>query len=143
MSEQHTPEPWGISHDNHDGWPLVMAGGQIVANVNAESFSGGVAHLIDMPAESNARRIVACVNACDGISQQYLEELNGETLVDKQLELIRQRDELRAALERAETAMEICSDWMTEIEMPDGWTTVADEKLRISAAIASEKGGAS
>lgn len=44
-------------------------------------------------------------------------------------------DGLVAALERAETAMEICSDWMTEIEMPDGWTTTTDEKLKISAAI--------
>ena len=80
----------------------------------------------------NARRIVACVNACAGISQQYLEELNGETLADKQMvlitqrdeysllayrrqnildEVIKQRDELLAALERFMDSHEECTDF--------------------------------
>ena len=60
-------------------------------------------------------------------------------LCDAYEEIAKQRDELLDALERAEAAMEICSDWMSEIEMPDGWTTTTDEKLKISAAIASVK----
>ena len=32
--------------------------------------------------------------------------------------LMEQRDELLAALERAETAMEICSDWMSKSDVP-------------------------
>lgn len=68
-------------------------------------------------------------------------ELAEKPLCAKIDALTKQRDELLAALKRAETAMEVCSDWITEIEMDDGWTTTADEKLKISAAIASVKGG--
>lgn len=63
--------------------------------------------------------------------------MSSAQLVIECQDLCRQRDELLAALKRAETAMEICSDWIGEIEMPDGWTTTTGEKLKISAAIAS------
>lgn len=54
----HTPGPWSVSMDL-DLWPLVMAGGKIVANVNPESFYAGVADFVDMPADGNARLISA------------------------------------------------------------------------------------
>ena len=104
----YTKLPWGVSHDNHDGWPLVMAGGKIIANVNLESFSAGVADLIEMPAEANARRIVACVNACDGLDTELLEKIVsfGGTLPRRleamtnweQSEAEKQRDELAEAI---------------------------------------------
>lgn len=90
---KHTKERWEISHDNHDGWPLIVAGGKIIANINAESFSAGVADLIEMPAENNARRIVACVNACDGIPDEVL-ELDQPQFVA----ILKQRAELAEAI---------------------------------------------
>lgn len=63
MSEtEHTPGPWQVLIDPTDEWPKVVAGskiGKIIANVNPESFCGGVAELVDMPAEANARLIAA------------------------------------------------------------------------------------
>ena len=75
-------------------------------------------------------------------AQDHAYALGYRTGREDLIEIRKQRDELLAALKRAEAAMEICSDWVTEIEMPDGWQTVTDEKLKISEAIASVKGGA-
>ena len=87
MSEnKHTPEPWrtdeecGFPQDIHD------SKGNLFLRCGSDFDN-------EIYGEANARRIVACVNACAGISQQYLEELNGETLADKQMVLITQRDE--------------------------------------------------
>lgn len=108
----HTKEPWGISHDSHDGWPLVMAGGKIIANVNLESFNAGVADLIEMPAEANARRIVACVNACAGIPTDMLEAMPSgpASLLPMYARLEQQRDELVAALDRTEKCLRIAAN---------------------------------
>lgn len=63
MSEpKHTPGPWQVLIDPTDEWPKIVAGsntGTIVANVNSESFSFGVADLVEMPARANARLIAA------------------------------------------------------------------------------------
>ena len=53
MSEQHTPEPWW----NHN--TVIKANGNIPAQATSEA---------------NARRIVACVNACAGHSTEQLEK---------------------------------------------------------------------
>lgn len=60
--EAHTPRPWKVLIDPNDEWPKVVAGsniGKIIANVNPESFCFGVADLVDMPAQANARLIAA------------------------------------------------------------------------------------
>ena len=60
--EAHTPRPWKVLIDPNDEWPKIVAGsntGTIVANVNPESFSFGVADLVEMPARANARLIAA------------------------------------------------------------------------------------
>jgi hypothetical protein len=60
--EAHTPRPWKVLIDPNDEWPKIVAGsntGKIIANVNPESFCFGVAELVDMPAEANARLIAA------------------------------------------------------------------------------------
>lgn len=50
---------------------------------------------------------------------------------------VEQRETLLSALKRAETVVDICSDWMPEIEMPEeGWTQVSCERDLISDAIA-------
>ena len=147
---KHTTEPWrtdeecGFPQDIHD------SKGNLFLRCGSDFDN-------DIYGEANARRIVACVNACAGISQQYLEELNGETLADKQMvlitqrdeysllayrrqnildEVIKQRDELLAALEKCRKEL---SAWMRD-HGDDIATQEAVADAR--AAIASVKGGA-
>ncbi len=64
MSDKHTPEPWwdesGTIHAKADNWTEKV-------------------HSCDHPAkassDANARRIVACVNACAGLSNAVLEAI--------------------------------------------------------------------
>ncbi len=94
---KHTPEPWGVW--NHDGdWTIEAMSkkaGCMVDIANA-SFS-----------EQDARRIVACVNACRDIDMTVLEMPNYsvkselDTLdaqIAGRLKAESQRDELLAAL---------------------------------------------
>jgi hypothetical protein len=50
-------------------------------------------------AKANARRIVACVNACAGIETDHLENHGLPGFAEKISILVRQRDELHSALE--------------------------------------------
>lgn len=99
---QHTPEPWE-SHKTSVYFPNLMGGFDISGCPSPEA---------------NARRIVACVNACAGISTELLEQHGitdvlapSESSKDlaeasalliqsnaRQLRLTAQRDELLAAL---------------------------------------------
>ena len=86
MSE-HTPEPWRVGRPGTvvSDTPVPGMGGS-----DAVEYYGG--HLIgESIIEENARRIVACVNACAGMGDPTAEIA----------ELKRQRDELLAALEEA------------------------------------------
>ena len=98
---KHTPEPWKISHDDStEEWSIVTnQQGSIIANVNEETgpeLVGSDPVMRKMPGLENARRIVACVNACSGIRTEALEYrahmLNAHD--DTIAELKRQRDEL-------------------------------------------------
>lgn len=97
MSEQkHTPGPWHVG----------MRPGPIVYGQNGAQ----VADMIDNPRISppvlvgenenraNARRIVACVNACEGISTEEAENTNVRGALDQADGWKQQRDELLAAL---------------------------------------------
>lgn len=65
MSEiKHTPEPWSWS-----GMGRIRAGNKIIADIwNADN-----GYISDEEVAS-ARRIVACVNACAGMSTEQLEK---------------------------------------------------------------------
>lgn len=75
MSASHTPEPWKVSNEcewvvDHDryssySWAEIEACGETVAL--------SVTHRSDDLMEANARRIVACVNACAPIETSELE----------------------------------------------------------------------
>ena len=102
---KHTPEPWKISHDDSDEeWSVITNNsGSIVANVNGRTGPELVGDMpVDrvMPAEDNARRIVACVNACTGIRTEALEHrahmLKAHDYTIAELKL--QRDVLLAAV---------------------------------------------
>ena len=125
--DQHTPEPWEITNgtdiftelnatnasgqtaDHNDGWQ--------VANCSVgKTLVGG--ELVDMPYKeqsANARRIVAAVNACAGISTEMLEALpsgkiarpkkeRDEAIVDK-MAVMMEMDRLRAENERLRDAL--------------------------------------
>lgn len=79
---------------------MVMAGGEvygvIVANVNPSSFSCVTGGNVEMPAAANAARIVACVNACAGLSTDDLMNTGlvsavGYQLIEKDAEIEQQQ----------------------------------------------------
>ena len=106
----HTPEPWKISHDDStEEWSIITnQHGSIIANVNEETgpeLVGSAPVMRKMPGLENARRIVACVNACIGIRTEALEHRAHmlKAADDDIAQLTAQRDELLAALELAES----------------------------------------
>lgn len=87
---EHTKEPWA-----DDGFTSIGATG-------SDQFNGGYFTAICQgpDKQANTRRIVACVNACAGISTENLKEnLPVKELARRYNAVIRQRDELLAVLE--------------------------------------------
>lgn len=137
MNEQkHTPEPWRVECDEYDdgnggcqarAWPTVWAGGTEL--IGTEGFYSELGREADI---ANARRIVACVNACAGISTAALESLasagnltikNASLAVERVNQLERQRDQLLEALK-----------FMVERFDIDGCCYVFSQRLAISRA---------
>lgn len=92
MSE-HTKGPWAVNFTKF-------------SEVRAEN-GAVIAHCVKLTSltnlEANARRIVACVNACEGISTEHLENsLPIVELVGRHSEALREIEALKA--ERAELA---------------------------------------
>lgn len=85
-NQQHTKEPWG--YDGHSG----------IGAINSDQFNGGyfTAEVMGPDKEANARRIVACVNACAGLENDQLDKVVKNPLSSYR-ELMQQRDELLAA----------------------------------------------
>lgn len=91
MATEHTPEPW-ISEGSFIGIP----------NGKGTFYMSPLSGINQERREADARRIVACVNACAGLSTGFLEQidsiqsaLTGQLVVTEVLE--NQRDELLAA----------------------------------------------
>lgn len=101
----HTKEPWAISRDQRQGYEwnnhIVSASdpNQAICFMTHDNTPD------NEEGEANARRIVACVNACAGCATESLELapvgfFNSSYGHPKYLdELKKQRDELLAALE--------------------------------------------
>ena len=65
MSQQkHTPGPYGYGEDN-DGWYLESE--------SAKAKLGHCDQIAYCLSEDDARRITACVNACEGVRTEHLE----------------------------------------------------------------------
>ena len=103
---KHTPEPWKISHDDStEEWSIVTnQHGSIIANVNEETgpeLVGYAPVVRKMPGIENARRIVACVNACAGVRTEALEHRAHllKAVDDDIAQLTAQRDQLLVALQ--------------------------------------------
>lgn len=96
MTSQHTPGPWFT--DNKGPSDIRR---YIMCN-SAKGYFGAIAavKLVNEDSEQNARRIVACVNACEGIDTDLMEGFSPRflaTLPDRHLE---QRNDLLKALRR-------------------------------------------
>lgn len=87
----HTQEPWVVTGRVESG---MLKGDILIEDPHGECiahvYEGGVSD------EGDARRIVACVNACEGIDDELLEILqdNDKTLKGLITNLEAQRDEL-------------------------------------------------
>lgn len=109
MSEQHTPEPWYViekpapSHVDHGHRMMALCGRWMVAAPYHVAFG-------QWDNEANAKRIVACVNACAGYKTDELEQIgrwitSGESAEVAQLN--ERCDELLAALKALRAAVSI------------------------------------
>jgi hypothetical protein len=90
MSE-HTPEPW-------DGKEIPLTAAGLARTGLGIVYTNHPATAAE--AEANARRIVACVNACEGIPTEVLEQMPSgpASLLPMYARLEQQRDKLLAAL---------------------------------------------
>lgn len=73
----HTPEPWRIGRTGITGAVSIVAGDRPPTLVTEVIQS-----CTDQPAMENARRIVACVNACAGIPTEELEQGVVQALIE-------------------------------------------------------------
>lgn len=100
---KHTPEPWATEYrERHDG---TFA--QEIFDADGETIAILAWHPVRLDGwtktdrEENARRIVACVNACRGLPTDELEQKGLISAVGTELlELDKQSAELLAALEK-------------------------------------------
>ena len=94
MSEKFTKGPWKTERE---GIHALIRGGDATIVAVRHRLPADV-H------EANARRIVACVNACEGISTENLEDNRPVKWVIQQYNnVVKQRDELLKALMLAES----------------------------------------
>lgn len=126
-TEMHTQEPWMVDPDNRPGYEW---NNHIVSATDTNQTICFMTHdntAENIEGEANARRIVACVNACKGIKTESLEmevlswitDETGENPLQRErdellearracgerlIEVEQQRDELRAELHRIATA---------------------------------------
>jgi hypothetical protein len=112
--EKISPAPWSIyPGDEYQGVSILDADGETVARLywirkNAQGIKEIEA---DPYPEEKARRIVACVNACDGIKDADLAALNGTSILSKANEvsdtITEQRDALLFAIKLALPALNL------------------------------------
>ena len=145
MSEnKHTPEPWQVFEDD----PRAIVTKE---NPMLSLLSVGEDGLAIMYEEADARRIVACVNACAGVDTAWLEtmaKVGGFAVMNQYIAAYnqaaaaimaeKQRDELLAAAEAIEINAEECMDFddCTAMLVP------IDDYHKLMEAIAGVKGGA-
>ena len=102
--------------------------------------------------EANARRLVACWNACEGLTTEHLENIDmlGETLAGRfaafhasERELMDTRDELLAALKDVLAAVRYSSGLPeTVMQFEEKLDRIKAASKRANAAITKAEGGA-
>ena len=118
MSEnKHTPEPWRVEiGEQPESIALLCTSGLAHFEIVSDSQLGDI--------HADARRIVACVNACEDILDYEL-SLGCVARLSEQLRTItKQRDELLAATEAIAINSEECLDrrrYNSDSELPDDY----------------------
>lgn len=116
---KHTPEPWKIANgrktDLYMGWDTIIGISEdgdkfVLCRVNANYEELG---------KTNARRIVACVNACAGIETDTLESEGSiaEIIASKRTRIAELEAELaaeRAKVEQLRGVLDIAREAMSE-----------------------------
>ena len=135
MSAQHTPGRLVV----RGGYSIYTTDGTPVADTCLTAS-------IPDNDEANARRLVACWNACEGIDTEYLE--GDDSLPHYARRLMAQRDELLAALRMVMACagdISAAPDGLLEMALDDGDEETrrqANAFLVARAAIAKAEGGA-
>lgn len=129
----HTPEPWYIDRDERVG----MAWNNHIASLAKPNhticFMSHDGTRENLTGEANARRIVACVNACEDILDYEL-SLGCVARLSEQLRTItKQRDELLSALERSLESFEYIAKYgnscgHSQLRIPDLKAVIASVK---------------
>lgn len=97
MEAKYTPGPWKV-----EIWEYNPGRGKVPVIVAGDNATAEILPLWERPdgeQEENARRIVACVNACEGIPTEALECQSKRKISEA---WVRQRDKLVSACQRAE-----------------------------------------
>lgn len=122
---EHTKEPWYVGAQN-DGlyivagdqpaksndYPMHNADRTLVAVMKGDTYDNN---------QANARRIMACMNACRGIENDELEKVPYAALLESHRNYERQCDELLAALKK------IVSDG--DYTAPEGMKRIAKDAI--------------
>lgn len=84
MASEHTAEPWAATRTKIMGGTSCEV---VLARVNRwlVQISPGVLGIDGRTARANARRIVACVNACRGIPTEVLETFGTPTALIREM----------------------------------------------------------
>lgn len=91
---QHTKGPWQYGEDGYGNGYDVVANGR---------------HIVSCAEEANALRIVACVNACEGLDDEIFERgftVRGQAMASARVKA--QRDELLDALQQIMAGISGC-----------------------------------
>jgi hypothetical protein len=78
MTQKHTPEPWKLYRND-------QSVGDVVGHAVCDVWPRGDDHIASEEGKANARRIVACVNACRGLPTDELEAKGVVSAVGNQL----------------------------------------------------------
>ncbi|MGL5293323.1 MAG: hypothetical protein ACRC9V_06100 [Aeromonas sp.] len=146
--KQHANEPWSAVEVTKDEDQLIKIRASNGANIARLWIDVDDKHFSDEQRE-NARRIVACVNACHGLPTEELEQKGLVAAVGTQLlEADRLRDELLAALAEIDACFEaaLIEGW-NEAMAEDDMSRIKDIYCRRidsarSIAVAALSGGA-
>ena len=132
MSE-HTKEPWFFSEWSDELVPIRTKSGRIVCDVGYADT--------DQINIFNARRIVACVNACAGIPTGMLIAAGQSAVIALRPidEVIAERDELLAAAELVLAWYEAEEDHSKEPDFYKRVDMCRESEIAIRAAIAKVK----
>lgn len=141
MTQEHTPEPWIIRRGDWSTHATLITTAKRRRNKTvpiAEVDTDGFNKEFGDEQKANARRIVACVNACAGVSNGELAMTTMSAVLARMNEAEQQRDELLAALVNAKESLERCYD---VTDWPCNGSTDQDKAIAMASAAITKTTG--